>query len=273
LKALFGFWTRVGNGVPRKAELRYGVDAHVGIDRITTTAAERILYTLETISELAPQPINTSASTVLIGTVDADDSAISALRKLLASSGEEVTLGHARTRGYGRIRLSLSEDPLRNDEAAEQTATARWEFWNCELMRFLNEPPVSAANLDPGRHFFFSLSLPTGAILVDRVLRYSHDLADAIAWLPRLPRATENRRCMDREGLSLDSGGNLRCVTAVTRAEPIRGWNAAQGLPKRDEWGLARGSVFAYLFDGSAQQRGALLVSDPFHHDFHRQET
>jgi hypothetical protein len=66
-------------------------------------------------------------------------------------------------------------------------------------------------------------------------------------------------------------------------------------LPRQDEWAIARGSVFAYLFEGSSDGRAALhdrldqlerqgiglrrnegfgdvIVSDAFHREYHRQE-
>ena len=85
-------------------------------------------------------------------------------------------------------------------------------------------------------------------------------------------------------------------VAAVTKHEPLRGWNAAHGLPRQDEWMVARGSAYVYRFRGDQRQLEALFarlgtladdgvglrrnegfgvveVSDEFHRRFHRQEA
>jgi hypothetical protein len=46
---------------------------------------------------------------------------------------------------------------------------------------------------NPAKHLFFSLGLPTGALLLDEVLRYSLDPSGLVAWLPPLPRPDATR--------------------------------------------------------------------------------
>ena len=94
----------------------------------------------------------------------------------------------------------------------------------------------------------------------------------------------------------LDSGGAVRWIAAVTRHERLRGWNAAHGLPRQDDWAVARGAVYLYCFEGAQSEHEALVerldslsrdgvglrrnegfgtveVCDEFHHRFHRQEV
>jgi hypothetical protein len=93
----------------------------------------------------------------------------------------------------------------------------------------------------------------------------------------------------------LPSGGTLRIVTSVCQQERIRGWNAAHGLPRQDDWGVARGATYVYWFQGSESERkhllelllnlsndgiglrlsegfGAVKISDTFHQRHCRQE-
>ena len=51
----------------------------------------------------------------------------------------------------------------------------------------------------------------------------------------------------------------MQWITAVTKHERLRGWNAAHGLPRQDEWMVARGSVYVYCFKGTADEREALI--------------
>jgi hypothetical protein len=113
----------------------------------------------------------------------------------------------------------------------------------------LRAPPFHCEDLGTERDFFFSLGFPAGAILVDRYLRYSLDLRDMIGWLPPLPRPHAPPRTQSSE-----ADGETSCVTAVTRHELLRGWNAAHGLPKADEWMIGRGAVYVYRFRGTTEQ-------------------
>ena len=88
----------------------------------------------------------------------------------------------------------------------------------------------------------------------------------------------------------------MRWIAAVTRHERLRGWNAAHGLPRQDEWVVERGAVYVYRFTGTATEREALIeqlatlsekgvglrrnegfgmviVSDNFHRQFCQQEV
>lgn len=286
LKALPGFYRGTpGISAPAVARSRrQTVAAHVGIDRATSTAAESIFFTVEAL-EPAADPDGTPP--VLVGWVDADEWAHGELVRVLAAEDFVITLGHARTRGYGQVRIELHE-PVQDADGRD----AR-EHWSSELLVFLGRPEFGGGHLDPTRCLAFGLTLPTGAVLVDDLLRSTQDPADAVEWLPHLPRVDEPGGG-GREGREVE-GGMLRCLGAVSRHERLRGWNAAHGLPRQDEWAITRGSTFAYLFEGGAEGRAALherldnlerrgiglrcneglgdvVVSDEFHRRYHRQE-
>ena len=155
----------------------------------------------------------------------------------------------------------------------------------CRLPAFLRIP------------VYFALSFPTGAVLVDRFLRYTLDPADMIDWLPPMSTVAAAFPVEERPTRQLESGGAVRWIVAVTRHDRLRGWNAAHGLPRQDEWAVARGAVYVYRFEGTPGENetgslsglppcprmgvglrrnegfGVAVVSDDFHRRFHTQEA
>lgn len=281
LKDLDGFWICRDDRLRARNSNQQHVVAHVGIDRHTQTAAHSIFYTLEAI-------LPSQQDADLYGWIMADDEATDDLRQLLADADGLISVGHHRTRGYGDLHMTLGEEPIARDDRQFQK---RVETWNQELIRFLDAESVS--DLDP-EDFYFSLSLPAGAVLVDQFLRYTLDPADMISWLPSMPAIDAAFPFRDRPTKSLETGGAIRWVTALTRHERLRGWNAAHGLPRQDEWNIDRGSVYVYCFHGTGEQRASLIqqladmsadgmglrrnegfgmvsVSDDFHRRFSRQ--
>ena len=284
LKGHDGFYQEESNRLCESSKDRHQVAAHVGIDRQTATAAESILYTLEAM-------LPSGQEVDLYGWLMADDDALADLEQLLEDEDHRISVGHHRTRGYGDVRLQL-------DEAIEMDLhTENWERWSRGLIAFLGSllPSVSDSDLDP-KDFYFSLSFPTGAVFVDRFLRYTIDPADMISWLPAMPSVDAAFPIQNRPSLPFKSGGTIGWVAAITRHERLRGWNAAHGLPRQDEWAVARGAVYVYRFQGTTEERDALIqklailsqdgvglrrnegfgmvvVSDDFHYRFHKQEV
>lgn len=281
LKAEDGFWRDESGRVCKKASTLQ-VAAHVGIDRRTGTAADSIFYTLEALT-----PSGNDAD--LHGWLRADDDALDTLRRLLQDEGGRISVGHARTRGYGDVHVTLGEPAAPENPRAQAD---RWVRWNADLSDFLRK--LSITNLADG--FFFAISLPTGAVMVDRFLRYSLDPADMVGWLPHMSPVSTAFPLRNRAVRLLDSGGTVRWIAAVTRHERLRGWNAAHGLPRQDEWAIARGAAYVYRFEGAPSQRDAFIprlaalvedgiglrrnegfgvvsVSDEFHRRFSMQEA
>ncbi len=249
LKEHAGFWTEENNQLCEKRSDRHHVAAHVGIDRHTNTAAESIFYTLE-----ALLPSNQRED--LYGWLTADTDALQALKKLLEAEDYRISVGHHRTRGYGDIRLQLDK-PINSNNAG--MSVKNWEQWNRDLINFLTSDPFSIPNLNSEDYFYFSLSFPTGAVFVDRFLRYTIDPADMIPFVPAMPSIETAFPMENRRTQQLASGGTVRWVTAITKHERLRGWNTAHGLPRQDEWMVARGSVYVYCFKGTADEREALI--------------
>jgi CRISPR-associated Csx10 family RAMP protein len=234
---------------------RKDVKIHIGTDRTTHTAAGGIFYTLSTVEPViarrngqAPPAYEEPA---LVGWLEATDDAAKRLNELLAQEKYELRFGHARARGYGLVRLQLEEF----QEERKPAAPSQLENWSRRLLAL-----IAHEHLDPEHHFLFSISLPTGAILLDKALRYTLDLAEMVPWLPLLPPPELPQRgsnFLDWPGCAF-ANGHLWCVTAVTQHERLRGWNAAHGLPKADEWLVSRGAVYLYLFEGDAASRQQL---------------
>ena len=244
LKGFEGFLDVTDDRVVASPPVDTQVAAHVGIDRYTGTAADGIFYTLESLL-----PLRHGAG--LRGWLMADEQALADLRLLLQETEGLISVGHHRTRGYGDIRLCLDAEDV--DSGLGEVSC--WNDWNERLHRFLAE--WSVTGLDSA-DFFFSLSFPSGAILVDRFLRYTHDPAAMVPWLPPMPSIREAFPQQERAALNREETGKGHWVTAMTRQEPLRGWNAAHGLPRQDEWAVARGAVYVYRFRGKATQRDAL---------------
>lgn len=289
LKAQDGFW-RDDGGRPREmASERRETIAHVGIDRQTGTAAESMFYTLDA---LAPSGNEID----LHGWIIADEEALDAVVRILEAEDGRISIGHARTRGYGDALLKLGNPvPVEDNLQKSQSRFVRWTEWSRKLNDLLAAPPFVIANIAPDG-FFFGLSFPTGAVLVDRFLRYTLDPSQMIDWLPPMPSTVAAAfPLQNRSERRLDTGGSVSWVAAVTRHERLRGWNAAHGLPRQDEWMVARGAAYVYHFKGDQRQLEALFarlgaladdgiglrrnegfgvveVSDEFHRRFHRQE-
>ena len=247
LKGHHGFWHENNGCLSEKTSDKHHVAAHVGIDRQTNTAAHSILYTLEAL-------LPSCKKVDLFGWLMVDDKAGTDLETLLASEDYRISIGHHRTRGYGDICLQLGEPiHIENSETEEN-----WKQWSSKLITFLNSPSLSVPGVPP-EDFYFSISFPTGAVLFDRFLRFTIDPAGMIPWLPAIPSVDEAFPMTARPTHQLSTGGRLRQVTAVTKHERLRGWNAAHGLPRQDEWMVARGSVYVYCFQGTPEEREALF--------------
>ena len=248
LKGHHGFWVGENDRLREESRDKHYVSAHVGIDRHTNTAAESIFYTLEAL-------LPSDEEKDLSGWLMADDNALTRLKELLTAEDYCISVGHHRTRGYGDIRLQLDELMDTNDPASH---VDNWEKWNSELIEFLAEPQLSIPNPNPD-HFYFSLSFPTGAVLVDNFLRYTIDPANMVSWVASMSSVDAAFPMKDRPLHQLSSGGTVQWVTAVTKHERLRGWNTAHGLPRQDEWMIARGSVYVYCFQGTPKEREALI--------------
>ena len=285
LKGHDGFWNKQpNNSLCEMTNDRQQVATHVGIDRRTATAAESILYTLE-----STLPSNEEKD--LYGWILTNDKALEDLKELLKSEDYRISVGHHRTRGYGDVHIQLDESVA---NVGLQSDMENWEQWSQELIAFLSSDPLCISNINPD-DFYFSLSFPTGAIFVDEFLRYSLDPAALLSWLSPMSSVDDAFPIQNRPVHELPSGGKMQWIASVTKDERLRGWNAAHGLPRQDEWSIARGAVYVYCFHGTLQEKevliqhlstlskdgvglrrnegfGTVVISDDFHHQFRKQQ-
>ena len=248
LKLHFGFGPGNESSLRDEHDASHRIHTHVGIDRRTGTAADSIFYTLEAL-------MPTGDNVDLYGRLQADEKAFDCVTSLLESEDGRISVGHARTRGYGDVQLQLRAQ-CRTEEASVRMS--RWEAWSRKLTAFLNDLQFVGSAQESGG-FFFALSFPNGAVLVDRLLRYSLDPAKMVDWLPAMPETDSAFPVYRRPVRELSTGGTLRWIAGVTWPKRLRGWNAAHGLPRQDEWAVARGATYVYSFKGSEASRRDLL--------------
>lgn len=136
------------------------------------------------------------------------DEALATLQQLLVSCQASIWVGQDRARGYGEIFLSLEVQPRPSAPSIETLID-----WDRQFRAALGERGV-----DPGDGFFLCVDLMSDTLLVDRFLRPAVGLGSLF------PDASE--------------------VVAVVATRQVRGWNAAHGLPREDDWAMAAGSVF-----------------------------
>lgn len=240
LKAYTGFWSGgLANPVSVKVDKR--VIMHTGIDRLTGTVAENILFGTE--------EIDPSQEIWMTGVSRFTDNAREKLKALFQSP---LFFGRAKTRGHGEVKLRLENPPAPAlEDSLEKWSEGFKEFVGKEFSEML-------------QGFYFAITLQSDAILLDRLLRYTGDL---------------------------DLGGikDLKVVAAVARKVRLRGWNIAHRLPKEDEWGVEKGSVYLYRYSGDDVKAlisclgkieeegigarreegfGRIRISDPFHSQF-----
>jgi len=215
---------------------------HTGIDRATGTVAQSIFYASQVIRE----EDQSGSPQYFTGRMYADQEQYQALQELLARG--PLFAGADRVRGLGEMELSVQEcEPVDVDA----------EAWSRPWRSYYTK--TTGQELAPGT--YFSLTLTSPAVLVDRFLR---------------PSAKLN---LDFPDLTL--------VGKVAKMTTVQGWQAAWGLPKPDDMALAAGSVFLFRYqgqdvsglsayltqvarDGLGLRRqeglGAVSICDPVHH-------
>jgi CRISPR-associated protein Csx10 len=245
-----GFYRRSPQAIG-KAEAKRSLRTRTGIDRNTGTVKHSILYSRQVLR----------AGSEFWGTVNVPDDRAQAFYDFIqeASKAKLLRIGNNRTRGFGRITLSL--------ERAEQgdtvgTLRQRINDFTAELRCQAQE-----ADVDASHAAYVPLTLTADAILYDRLLRCQTTITPAYL--------DEVWGLADAEPIYQNSG---------TRR--VMGWNSLWRVPKPDDIAIAMGSVFLFAFQESldedhlqallmmqdqgigARRRegfGRLMVADPFH--------
>lgn len=159
LRSFNGFW----NGdyaAPQRCEPSMSYNRFTGIDRLTRTVAQEILFSSRSIDDLYQQdPIDTAAKyqrQCFCGVTRMDAATLATLRQLAEGT---LFIGADKTRGYGEIKLSIEEF---------DSGQPDYDQWNRDFREKLQLPDT------PG--YYFSVGLSSHAILIDRFLRPSLDL-------------------------------------------------------------------------------------------------
>lgn len=219
MERISGYWN--GSFVdPLSQKVSTLFHRHTGIDRVTGTVAPAVFYTTQAIADFYKEEgrCNTDKEGAeqsrfrrqyLSGGLFLEDKQFGLLKPLL----EETSLfaGADRTRGYGELKVSISE------EDSPTFDLGSWdEKFKLRFQDLIGEQPEDGT--------YFSLKLDSHAILLDSFLRPSSDIEF------RLP--------------------GIRQVLRVTQGQLVRGWQSVWGLAKPDDMALSMGSVFLFRYTG-----------------------
>ena len=276
LDRMRGFALRQEAGDPstyRGVKVHPRAFVRVGLNRLTETAEERILYTLEALvpgfagdgptpseGEYAEPPLS------FVGYWTLSEEQWADLRELLrrylpAGDGNRYPLriGSARARGMGKVRLHWVEG---------QTAFPSLEQ---RLERFQPRGP-DGQPVDP-KHLYFALTLRSPLLLYDGLGR---------------PTTRATQEVLAAYASTVPTGLEM-LPASVVEQEPWTGWSAAWGLPKPIVPVITAGSVLAFrapaaerepviaflreveeegLGERRAEGWGEVVACDPFHETF-----
>ncbi len=214
LKPVSGFRGDGPNG-PRRFEPTLISQRHTGIDRATGTVAMGAFFMTQGIADHYKDPdpdTDVYRPQYLTGELFMAPEKAELLNSLL---DETVFVGAERTRGMGEIELRLQE--------VDRPAFDLNGWSNAFRSRL--EAQMGADKVPAGT--FFSITLRSNAVLVDRFLR----------------------PCSEIDPLDGDQG-DVEPVAKMTVSETVRGWQAAWGLPKPDDVAVGMGSVLLYRYTG-----------------------
>lgn len=252
-----------------RASLDTRLQTHTGINRDTGTVEEGILYHRRVFEE----------QTRFWGLLKVADDLADPLTAFIEDVGLTglVRIGTSRTRGMGKVHLSLQ--PLDAPPDRFGSFKQRLRAFSTRLRDQAKEAfPAGAYDLalDP---FYFALTLHSPLILRDDLLRYRGVIDEqALHGLLRLPADTL-------------PAGAFRLLHQAASTRRVSGWNDLWGTPRINEYAIDAGSVFLFackiapdevrpagalwqaLFtledEGAGRRRaegfGRISVSDPFH--------
>jgi len=255
-----GYYRRASaDGRMIKADVETRLQTHTGINRVTSTVQEGILYNRQVFEEHMR----------FWGLVKLSDDLAAPFADFIEQVGQTglVRVGTGRTRGMGKVNLAI--EPVQDEHYRFDQFKQRLETFSTTL-RSLATQTFSDKAYDLGlKPFYFALTLHSPVILRDPLLRY---------------RGIINEETLE-ELLHIPADNfQLRYQAASTRR--VSGWNELWGTPRTNEYALDIGSVFLFgttiepinslwqaLFrleeEGAGRRRtegfGRICVSDPFH--------
>lgn len=220
-----GFYSKRGQQYcAHSAETR--LLTRVGINRRRNTAQEKVLYSIEAISEKTRDKKNkkTWNPSLFSGSIYLEDTD---LAQLLADylTSKQLRLGGSASRGLGKVEIQAEVKDYQSDtdvriKTFNEILQNRWQTWR----NIFGTPQTP---LTEG-HKFFTLDLQAAAILTDQ-------------WR----RTTVVSKTMLRQITGVDDPA-LVLHTSYSSYDYLSGWNAAWGLMKDVELVTNKGAV--YLF-------------------------
>jgi CRISPR-associated protein Csx10 len=235
---------------------------HVGINRRTQTAEQGVLYAQEVINEARREKSNEPyRPQCFSGDLIVQQQHVEFVKHTLLAKGAILWVGESRSRGLGRVQVSVCASTATDDDTKLKGRIAAFNRQFAEQRRTLAE------------RTYIPLTLQSDAIMQDAFMRPKTHLEAA-----DLARAVG-----PASGQSLLS---LRPVYASVGTRLVQSWNVASGYPKPDEVAIRMGSVFLFeapeairddlarsllaLQEGGVGKRrsegfGRLSVCDPFH--------
>ncbi len=215
------------------AKVNTRLQTHTGINRKSGTVEEGILYNRQVFDE----------HTRFWGTVKLAEPLAAPFQRFIdevANSGL-VRVGTGRTRGLGRVSLSVEsieepeEEPI--EEYRFRVFKERLEAFNTKLRNL-----AEVNDLHDLKPFYFALTLHSPLILCDPLLRYYGTISgETLAELVGLPTET------------------FDLVYQAASVRRVTGWNELWGTPRTNEYVIETCSVF--LFASSLEPEEALLQS------------
>jgi len=233
----------------------------VGLNRLTETAEEQILYALETLLPRSkPGQQEPAERLVFIGAWTMASDQWEQLKSLLAEfsppqdSGYRLRIGTARARGMGKVILRLKEAALPDDLP--------------ERLDNFQPRNLDGSLLDPDR-LYFSLTARSPVLVLDESGLPTTNLSPKVlsAYVDAIPNGIE-------------------LMLKAVEQDILSGWSQAWGLPKPLASVIAAGSVFAYkapqserdtilaflkhieshgLGERRSEGLGELVACEPFH--------
>jgi CRISPR-associated protein Csx10 len=207
-----GYYSRP-NGTYGKISAHFRRIAHTAVSVERHVVKPGSLYTYEA---LDAYPLGSNQAQSFSGIIKTDEEEwIHNIRAKLDQKDNVLYLGKASTRGYGRVRVYLSDEP----EQVDDDILDRLDGLNRKALRQVD-----------GQGFYFTLSLDSEAVLLDSILRHKAfinggDLADA----------TE-----------CDLFHDYELIRHFSSCVPVRTWNGKMGLPGQVEIAIRKGSCFLF---------------------------
>jgi CRISPR-associated protein Csx10 len=236
------------------AKVKTRLQTHTGINRMTGTVQQSILYNREVLEEDMP----------FWGTVKLPDELAGTFEEFLEEVGRDglIRIGTGRTRGMGKVVLGINS--LDDEQNTFENFKERLQTFSAQIGSQAKQFDITAPE-----QFYVAVTLHSPAIVRDDLLRYEGTL-------------TEKRLSAELH-VPDDTFKRVYQAASVGR---ITGWNELWGTPKANDYAIETGSVFLFscapnpgepllraLYaleeEGIGQRRaegfGHIRISDPFH--------